>query len=140
MAQGIYAHHARLNGLDVEIDSAGTAGFHVGKPPDSRAIQVAASHGIDIAHFKARQVTQADFYRFDQIYVMDQMNHHDLMDRAPQDATAQIGLVLSMDATARSPVHHEVPDPYYGDLDGFYEVFDLLNDVARLWADAHRLR
>lgn len=108
--------------LDVHIDSAGTGGWHAGDPPDPRARAVARKHGIDIAHYQARQVTRADFRRFTHIVALDADNLRDLRRLAPSDATAQLSLLLDH---APGREGQAVADPYYGDEAGF--------DVT--WAD-----
>jgi protein-tyrosine phosphatase len=110
------------------LDSAGTAGWHVGKAPDARAIQAAAKRGIDLSSLRARQVTEADFARFDYLLAMDSSNYDDLLAMRPANTRAQIERLLHF-APAGWPL--DVPDPYYGGDDGFEHVLDLITEASR---------
>jgi len=103
-------------GLAVDVDSAGTGGWHVGEPPDHRAQAVARRNGIDIAAYRGRQVTRDDFYRFDIILALDRENLKALRALMPADGTAVVGLLLDEVADRRGEA---VADPYYGDAAGF---------------------
>ena len=138
IAEGLFAHHAERAGLDVVIDSAGCAGFHVNKAPDPRAIATAAAQSIDIAHLKARQVAVDDFYRFGEIYAMDEANLAELQRLKPADATAKLALVMSMIDGPDTP-GRSVPDPYYGGQGGFDQVFEMLDQAAASWARCQSL-
>jgi protein-tyrosine phosphatase len=123
MGQGVLEHAAREAGLTVQIDSAGTGAWHVGKPPDPRGLAAAAARGYDNTHQRARQVTTADFTTFDLILAMDRSNLADLERLRPPDATARLAMF--------HPQGLDVPDPYYGGADGFDEVLDMLESAAR---------
>ena len=124
LAEAAVRAAAEEAGLAVEIDSAGTGGWHVGEPPDPRAIDVARRHGADIAGLRGRQVSQADFRRFDQIFALDRDNLAALRRLAPDDATAELALLLDLvPGRAGEGVH----DPYYGPDSGFEETW---RDVA----------
>jgi len=114
-------------GLSVEVDSAGTHGYHVGDPPDPRAIDHAARRGVDIAGLRARQVVPADFERFDLVLAMDRANLARLQALCPKAESHKLGLML--DHAPRASLR-EVPDPYYGDAAGFEQVLDLLELAA----------
>jgi protein-tyrosine phosphatase len=114
--------------LHLEIDSAGTAGYHVGAPPDSRTRQAALRRGYDMSALRARVVEPVDFTRFDLILAMDRQNLEALRRRAPQDARDRIRLFLEFAPDADVT---EVPDPYYGGVNGFEEVLDLVEAAAR---------
>ena len=104
------------------IDSAGTAGYHIGKSPDRRSIKVAASHGIDISDQSARVFQTSDFDRFDKIFVMDRNNLKNVRRLArTEDEKQKVSLILG---------DHEVPDPYYGGESDFQLVFDLLDNAC----------
>ena len=108
------------------LDSAGTAGWHVGKRPDSRMIAAATRRGIEMKGH-ARQATADDFARFDHIFAMDRSNHEDLLalrDRCP-DPRARLHLFCEF---CEEHEESEVPDPYYGGPEGFEKVLDLLED------------
>jgi len=114
--------------LAVESDSAGTHGYHVGRPPDERAQRVARAHGIDMSAQRARALQAEDFDRFDHILVMDQQNHSAALALAPPGRRDRVRLLLDY---APQLALREVPDPYYGDLTDFERVFDLSEQAAR---------
>ena len=94
LAEAAFRREADLLGLEVEIDSAGTADWHVGRPPDPRAQAVAARNGVDISHLRARQVTAEDFRRFDHLVALDAKNLAKLEALRPVDATGRLSLLL----------------------------------------------
>jgi len=114
--------------LKLEIDSAGTADYHIGSPPDPRSQRAALKRGIDISGLRARQVSESDFERFDLILAMDGENLRELHALKPRDARAQLRLFL--DYAPQSSVR-EVPDPYHGDATAFEEVLDLTAAASR---------
>jgi protein-tyrosine phosphatase len=114
--------------LALEIESAGTAGYHVGAPPDTRTRQAALRRGYDMSALRARMVEPQDFRRFDLILAMDRQNLDALQQRAPSAARARIRLFLEF---APDSDVAEVPDPYYGGANGFEEVLDLVEAAAR---------
>jgi protein-tyrosine phosphatase len=113
--------------LRVQLDSAGTHGYHVGEPPDARAIEAASRRGIDISELRARRVQREDFERFDLILAMDRDNLTRLQQLQPSQSSAQLRLMLDFAPDSRL---EEVPDPYYGGSAGFEQVLDLLQDAA----------
>ena len=107
----------------VTIDSAGTGGWHVGELPDPRSRDAAARRGIELDH-RGRQFRRDDFQRFELILAMDAANLRALRTMAPDDtARDKVRLLRSYDSAA--PEGAEVPDPYYGDGDGFERVLDI---------------
>lgn len=114
LAEAAFRLEAERSGLDVEIDSAGTADWHCGKPPDPRSIAVARDAGIDISHLRARQVSPEDFRRFTHIFALDRKNLADLVAMMPGDATAEVSLLLDIMPEKRG---EGVSDPYYGGQD-----------------------
>jgi protein-tyrosine phosphatase len=114
--------------LSIEVDSAGTAAYHVGEPPDPRTRAAAARRGYDLAHLRARVVEPADFTRFDLILAMDEENLRVLRRRAPDAAPERLRLFMEFAPQTDTP---EVPDPYYGGPNGFEEVLDLVEAAAR---------
>jgi protein-tyrosine phosphatase len=128
-AEGLVRHHLRLAGLDgqVRVDSAGTGGWHQGEPPDSRAVAAAARRGVAIGDLRARQVTPADFERFDLILGMDRQNVQNL--RRLAGGRAQGGIALFLQEALGETA--DVPDPYYEDDAAFDRVFDLCDRAAR---------
>lgn len=125
-AEGVFRALAAEAGADVEIDSAGTAGWHVGKPPDRRATAEAAGRGIDLSGLRARQAGPDDFRRFDLILAMDESNRATLEAMRPADSATPVRLFLDY---APSGTRTSVPDPYYED--NFALVFDLLEEASR---------
>lgn len=120
-----------------EVDSAGTAGYHIGDPPDPRMTKAARARGIEMKG-RARQVKPADFEEFDWIFAMDRSNHEDLRHVRQKARNPTARLVLFCEFCERHD-EREVPDPYYGGHEGFEKVLDLLEDgcsvFLRRWAD-----
>ena len=117
----------------IEIDSAGTHDYHVGEPPDARALAAARRRGIDISALRARGVVDDDFERFDLILAMDDDNVRELKRRAHRDRHERIRLIMEY---APQAARRAVPDPYYGGEQGFEEVLDLLEEAADGLIDA----
>jgi len=107
-----------------EIDSAGTAAYHIGEPPDLRSQQHARQRGYDISRLRGRQLQSSDLHNFDYVLAMDSSNLADIrrLEKITPDARAEIGLFLDY-----CPEHYgeNVPDPYYGGPGGFETVLDL---------------
>ena len=114
--------------LTLEVDSAGTAEYHVGQPPDPRTRAAAARRGYDLSALRARTVESTDFERFDLILAMDRDNLKALRRRAPSHAHERLRLFLEFSPDAAP---EDVPDPYYGGPNGFEEVLDLVEAAAR---------
>jgi len=114
--------------LDLHIDSAGTADYHIGSAPDHRSSRHAAKRGYAIDALRARQVTPADFRRFDLVLAMDEENLAELKRLAPPESTARVALFLDF---APGSEGRPVPDPYYGEAADFEKVLDLVEAAAR---------
>jgi protein-tyrosine phosphatase len=114
--------------LALSADSAGTASYHVGKPPDPRSIAVARQRGYDLASLRARTVSAADFGTFDMLLAMDLQNLTALQQRCPDSATDKLRLLLPF---APHLQLKEVPDPYYGTESDFVQVLDLIEAGVR---------
>ncbi|HWW33366.1 MAG TPA: low molecular weight protein-tyrosine-phosphatase [Steroidobacteraceae bacterium] len=114
--------------LTLEVDSAGTAEYHVGQPPDPRTRAAAARRGYDLSALRARTVESTDFERFDLILAMDRDNLKALRRRAPSHSHERLRLFLEFSPDAAP---EDVPDPYYGGPNGFEEVLDLVEAAAR---------
>jgi len=127
-AEGYFRLHAEREGLShrLYVDSAGTHGYHVGHPPDSRAIAAMARRGADISGLRARRVREEDFEDFDLVVAMDDHNHAQLM-----HLSGGRGRLVRMMAFAPQHGYDEVPDPYYGDERDFELMCDLLDDATR---------
>lgn len=109
-------------GVAISVDSAGTGDWHAGSPPDPRAVQVARKHGLDIASYRARQVTEADFHKFGHIYALDPQNLKDLQNLQPARHIAEVRLLMDFVQGRKGTA---VIDPYYGDE----------RDFEQAWAD-----
>lgn len=132
-AEGVLRVMAAQRGIALEVDSAGTAAYHEGEPPDKRSIRAAAARGYALADMRARQVVVNDFEAFDLIFAMDQQNYSHLMQMCPAQLKHKI--VLFLGKYGQSDVS-DVPDPYYGAGDGFERVLDLLESACeRFLAD-----
>jgi len=118
-AEAIFRLQAK--GLGLEIDSAGTSGWHDGNPSDPRASAEAARRGIDMSYIRSRKVVAEDFERFDLIVAMDAQNLRDLQSMQPEGSKAR--LVKLLDYTPELGIS-DVPDPYYED--NFPEVLDMI--------------
>ena len=114
--------------LEIELDSAGTADYHLGEPPDRRTVAAARRRGYELSGLRARQVQPADFDHFDFVLAMDRANLAELDDRRPSSGKARVGLFLEF---ARETGVAEVPDPYYGGAEVFERVLDLCEAAAR---------
>lgn len=128
LAEAAFRQLALEQGLHVEIDSAGTGDWHIGRPPDPRAIVTAAKRGIDIATYRARQLASEDFYRFTHIFALDHANLATIESLAPGDATARIALLMDLVPGSEG---EPVADPYFGDDEGFEATWADVEDAAR---------
>ncbi len=117
LAHGILEHLAAENGLDWQVDSAGTGNWHVGEGPDRRSTRTAREHGIDISKQVCRLFRISDFDEYDHIFVMDRSNLSDILAKARNAADAQKVKLLLGDAI--------VPDPYHDDTQ-FEPVFQMI--------------
>lgn len=114
--------------LALQVDSAGTADYHIGAPPDPRSRRAARRRGIDISGLRARQVSLSDFDRFDLILAMDRQNLRELQALQPRGSRALLKLFLEYAPELKLD---DVPDPYYRDATAFEEVLDLSTAAAR---------
>lgn len=124
-AEGAFRHVVEEAGHDRDflIDSAGTHDYHVGNPPDSRAIDAAMARGIDIGDLRGRRLNKDDFDRFDLILAMDS-GHYSIMDRMqPHDCKAKLSMFLNFSPETGMI---DVPDPYYGGVEDFEQMLDLI--------------
>jgi protein-tyrosine phosphatase len=121
-------------GIDLSVDSAGTADYHVGAPPDRRTIAAAARRGYDLSALRARQVARADFAVFDHVFAMDNANLAFLERLAGEGSRVRPELFLSH---APGSGYREVPDPYYGETADFERVLDLCEAASRGFLARH---
>lgn len=138
-AEGVFRHFLHVNRLDdrVEVDSAGTHGYHVGESPDMRTQRAAASRGYDLSSMRARKVAPQDLAYFDLILAMDRNNLEALKRICPPEKYERLGLFMKY---ANNFDDDEVPDPYYGLGHGFDLVLDMVEDAARGLVDVLRQR
>ncbi len=129
MAHGVFQDLVRERKLQeiIAVDSAGTYAYHTGEPPDPRAVAVAARRGYSLEHLRARKVRASDFTTFDLILAMDHQNQRHLLNHCHQAHRHKVCLMLEF---ARHVNCEEVPDPYYGGLDGFETVLDMIEDAC----------
>lgn len=125
LAEGIL--RSKVDGSLVLVDSAGTAGYHIGKNPDPRSIAIARKYQIDISQQRCRKFTEEDFKDFDLIYAMDKENYANIISLAKQES--DINKVQLLLEGVETP-YTEVPDPYYGGKQGFQEVYDLVETAC----------
>jgi len=128
LAEAALRAEAEKAGLTVEVDSAGTGDWHVGSPPDSRAQAVALRNGIDISGYRGRQVTAADFRRFDHVFALDGENLKNLRRMRPSDGTAELRLLMDLVPGREGS---GVTDPYFGDEAGFDVTWNDVTQAAR---------
>ena len=126
LAEGILKN--KTQNLDVFVDSAGTASYHVGNLPDSRSIEIANKNGIDLTYQRARQFSEKDFDDFDKIYAMDTNNYSNIISIARNQSERDKVDVILNELTPKS--YDSVPDPYYGAGDGFQIVYDMLDKAC----------
>ena len=128
LADGLLRDKVLQKKLAVNVDSAGTANYHIGGAPDLRMTQTAQNNGIDISGLRARQFEVSDFDKFDWIYVMDQSNFTNVTRMARHEMDAKkVKLILS---ELEGSNDREVPDPYYGEQDGFDRVYEMLDQAT----------
>ncbi|UUC45616.1 low molecular weight protein-tyrosine-phosphatase [Flavobacterium cerinum] len=131
LAEGIL--QSKLPATSFIVDSAGTGGWHAGELPDKRSILTAKNKGIDITNQRARQFKLADFQNFDYIFAMDNSNYKDIIRLAPDEASKnKVKLILN---ELYPGENIPVPDPYYGEQNGFEQVYNLLDDACTIIAD-----
>jgi protein-tyrosine phosphatase len=117
---------------EITIDSAGTGDWHIGHPPDPRAVEAGLKRGLSVSG-AARQIAPSDFENFDLIVAMDRSNHADLIELAGED-DPRIRLLREFGGDEDL----DVPDPYFGGEDGFEEVVDLIDRHCRVLLEAVR--
>ncbi|MBT4881259.1 MAG: low molecular weight phosphotyrosine protein phosphatase [Flavobacteriales bacterium] len=126
LAEGILAHKTKH--LNLKVDSAGTAGYHIGKFPDSRSIEIANKYNIDLSNQRARQFSRADFDEFDIIYAMDTNNYAHLISLASNDEERNKIRMILNEINPNSC--DSVPDPYYGGANGFQDIYTMLEKAC----------
>jgi protein-tyrosine phosphatase len=137
LAQGVFQGVLRREGLEDEVfvDSAGTGAWHVGEPPDERALSAASLRGVDISSQRARRIDPEDCQNFDYIVTMDEENYRAVAGLCRGSAVVRPFLDFATDSPER-----EVPDPYYGGPEGFDYVLDLVEEASEGLLDDIRER
>ena len=126
LAEGILK--SKITHLDILVDSAGTAAYHIGERPDVRSIEIANKYGIDLMSQRARQFSVNDFDEFDRIYAMDTSNYSNIISLARNEKDRdKVDLILN-EINPRS--FQSVPDPYYGGDNGFQNVYEMLDEAC----------
>ena len=126
LAEGIL--RSKVDTSTVEVDSAGTGGWHAGEKPDPRSMDVAKKNGLDISYQRARKFTARDFEVFDYIFVMDTSNRQNVLSLAQsEDHISKVHLIMDELFPGENM---DVPDPYYGGLNGFDQVFSMLDEAC----------
>lgn len=131
LAEAAFRVEAERLKLDLEVDSAGTGDWHIGHPPDHRAVAIAERNEVDISHLRARQVTPEDFRRFNHIVALDAQNLADLRRMQPADGKAELSLLLDH---VEGREGEAVADPYYGEEDGFQVTWSDVTSGAKALA------
>lgn len=126
LAEGIL--QSKVHPEKVQVDSAGTAAYHVDELPDTRSIEVARKYGIDLTDQRARKFSVKDFDAFDLIYAMDESNYQNIVALARNsDDELKVKMILNeMHPNSNS----SVPDPYYGGANGFENVYQMLDEAC----------
>ena len=138
-AEGVFRTHCEREGMSdrITVDSAGTAAYHAGEPPDPRAQAAARLRGVELSALRARQVRPDDFAAFDYVLAMDHANLAALRAACPPRYRDRVSLFLDFAAHAGT---EEVPDPYYGGDSGFETVLDLVDEASAGLLTAIRAR
>ncbi len=127
LAEGILKDKLKKNNLEAVVESAGFESYHINEHPDKRAIKIAKRHGIDISDYTCRLFTSEDFDKYNKIYVMESANYRDVRYFArTDDDLDKVQYLMSM-------VHGKnegVPDPYFGDEDGFERTFQMIEKAC----------
>jgi len=128
MGEAVLRYEAAKRGIDIQVDSAGTGGYHVGEDPDYRTISTCKKHNVPISH-SARQVNVADFSNFQYILAADESNLRNLIAKKPRESTATVRLWGSyLD-------NKPISDPYYGDITGFEQCFEECTKFSKTFLD-----
>ena len=128
MAEGAFRKAAQEAGLDCDVQSVGTAAYHIGEAPDPRAIATARAHGVDISWAIGRQLEPDDFDRFTHIYALDKANLAGILGRAPRAARGKVSLLMDVVPGREGEA---VADPYYGDESDFEDAWKDIDAAAR---------
>ncbi len=111
----------------IQVDSAGTGSWHIGSPPDERSIQIAEKNGYDMSGIYARQICASDFEEFNYILAMDKENLLNIQKVKGYSESINLDYFLKFNSTSNTL---DVPDPYYGKVDGFSNVLELIEETS----------
>jgi len=131
LAEGIL--QSKVHPDNIQVDSAGTAAYHVGELPDRRSIDVARKYGIDLTNQRARKFSVKDFDAFDLIYAMDESNYQNILALARNTEDEKKVKLILIESQPNS--NASVPDPYYGGDDGFENVYQMLDEACDVIAE-----
>ena len=131
LAEGILK--SKINTSQIIVDSAGTGNYHVGGLPDRRSIEIAKNHHIDITDQRCRQFTIQDFDSFDIIYVMDNSNRRNVLNLARDEKDVSKVKMILNELFLNENV--DVPDPYTGGIEGFENVYQMLDKACTIIAE-----
>ena len=135
MAEGVFRDKAHQNGVDMLVDSCGTANYHVGEHPHHLSVKTSGNHGIDISNLVGRQFSHNDFDKFDIILTMDRSNYQNVIALARnEEEIFKVKMILNYSFPESNM---DVPDPWYGEEPGYEEVFQLLDKSAKNFFKAH---
>ena len=133
MAEGILRSEFKKYDIDIQVDSAGTAAYHVGEPADGRGQAELRRHNIDISDERAMKLSPYHIEEYDMIYAMDRSNYSDiLMLCKDEEERNKVDLFMNI---AKPGKNISVPDPYYGGDDGFKKVYEMLKESAQILAN-----
>jgi protein-tyrosine phosphatase len=132
--EGVLRHLAEKRGLadKVKVASAGTHDYHVGECPDPRTVRHARKRGYDLSAQRAQQLSREHFHEYDYILAMDRGHMRIIRGMAPKEGKARIGMFLEASARWRG---EDVPDPYYGGVEDFERVLDMVEEAAERWLE-----
>jgi low molecular weight protein-tyrosine phosphatase len=125
LAEGLLRHHLQRTGMGrgIKVSSAGTRASMQGAKPDQRAVSVAAEAGVDLGRIRAHRATASDLIRSDHVFALDKSNLVALQEICPPAHQHKLSLLLSH---LPDQALEDVPDPYYGNYQGFEQVFQLI--------------
>jgi len=136
LAEGILKAKIEARGLDWQVDSAGTGGWHAGEQPDPRSIRVAKRYGIDLTDQRARKFRAADLEHFDLVLAMDASNRNDILQLADKDAQRRkVEMIMNF---LNPGSDQDVPDPYW-DNNGFEAVFQMLDAACEALIEKYQI-
>ncbi len=128
IAEGILKNKAKTLGLNIKVESAGTANYHIGEAPDKRMQAKAIEHNINISNQRGQQFYYNDFNEFDYIFAMDESNMLNILSLAKTDDDKnKVKLLLNLSFPNENL---SVPDPYYGGEQGFEDVYQMVDKAC----------